>query len=134
MNEFALLQAMEGIGAKQVQEAGALLGYTGQKARKGRRKLWRTLLLAAVIASLLGVTAYAIGYGIHQQRQQELRQRMQIDEHQVENYIEYPVPTEEAEIDQTTVTLLSSIADEEFVNFYFNIFNNWKNLIFLIIM
>ena len=29
LNEFALLQAMEGIGAKQVQEAGALLGYTG---------------------------------------------------------------------------------------------------------
>ncbi len=121
MNEFALLQAMEGIGAKQVQEAGALLGYTGQKARKGRRKLWRTLLLAAVIASLLGVTAYAIGYGIHQQRQQELRQRMQIDEHQVENYMEYPVPTEEAERGQTTVTLLSSMADEEFIKFYFNI-------------
>ena len=56
LNEFALLQAMEGIGAEPVREAGALLGYTGQKARKGRRKLWRTLLLlAAVIASLLGV-------------------------------------------------------------------------------
>ena len=121
LNEFALLQAMEGIGAKPVREAGALLGYTGQKARKGRRKLWRTLLLAAVIASLLGVTAYAVGYSIHQQRQQELRQRMQIDEHQVENYMEYPVPSEKAETDQTTVTLLSSIADEEFVNFYFNI-------------
>ena len=121
MNEFALLQAMEGIGAEPVREAGALLGYTGQKARKGRRKLWRTLLLAAVIASLLGVTAYAVGYSIHQQRQQELRQRMQIDEHQVENYMEYPVPSEKAETDQTTVTLLSSIADEEFVNFYFNI-------------
>lgn len=62
MNEFALLQAMEGIGAEPVREAGALLGYTGQKARKGRRKLWRTLLLAAVIASLLGVTAYAAGW------------------------------------------------------------------------
>lgn len=62
MNEFALLQAMEGIGAKQVQEAGSLLGYTGQKSRRGRRKLWRTLLLAAVIASLLGVTAYAAGW------------------------------------------------------------------------
>lgn len=62
MNEYALLQAMEGIGAKQVQEAGALLDYTGQKARKGRRKLWRTLLLAAVIASLLGATAYAAGW------------------------------------------------------------------------
>ena len=121
MNEFALLPAMEGIGAEPVREAGALLGYTGQKARKGRRKLWRTLLLAAVIASLLGVTAYAVGYSIHQQRQQELRQRMQIDEHQVENYMEYPVPSEKAETDQTTVTLLSSIADEEFVNFYFNI-------------
>lgn len=121
MNEFALLQAMEGIGAEPVQEAGALLGYTGQKARKGRRKLWRTLLLAAVIASLLGVTAYAVGYSIHLQRQQELRQRMQIDEHQVENYMEYPVPAEEVETGQTTVTLLSSIADEEFVNFYFNI-------------
>ena len=121
MNEFALLKAMEGIGAEPVREAGALLGYTGQKARKGRRKLWRTLLLAAVIASLLGVTAYAVGYSIHQQRQQELRQRMQIDEHQVENYMEYPVPSEKAETDQTTVTLLSSIADEEFVNFYFNI-------------
>ena len=63
LNEFALLQAMEGIGAEPVREAGALLGYTGQKARKGRRKLWRTLLLlAAVIASLLGVTAYAAGW------------------------------------------------------------------------
>lgn len=46
---------------------------------------------------------------------------MQIDEHQVENYMEYPVPTEDAECSQTTVTLLSSMADEEFIKFYFNI-------------
>lgn len=121
MNEYALLQAMEGIGAKQVQEAGSLLGYTGQKSRRGRRKLWRTLLLAAVIASLLGATAYAIGYSIHRQRQQELRQWMQIDAHSVENYTEYPVPTEETESSQTTVTLLSSMSDEELLYIYFNL-------------
>ena len=52
------------------------------------RKLFRTMLIAAVITALLGITAYAIG-SIHATRQQALRTELQIEENQVSGYTEY---------------------------------------------
>ena len=52
------------------------------------RKLFRTILIAAVITALLGITAYAVG-SIHAARQRELRTELQIEENQVSGYTEY---------------------------------------------
>ena len=86
----------------------------------------RTLLIAAVIAAFFAVSAFAIGYSIHQQRQQELRQKMQIDAHRVESYVEYPLPSEgenlgAAETEEITVTPLSSSLSGELIDLYFNV-------------
>ena len=37
----------------------------------------------------MGATAYAIGYTIHQRRQQELRESLQIEENHVSGYTEF---------------------------------------------
>lgn len=96
-----------------------------KESRHGARIARRTLLIAAVIAAFFAVTAFAIGYSIHQQHQQELRQRLEIDAHQVESYVEYPAPTEKevlsAGTGEITVTPLSSALNGEFVNLYFNV-------------
>ena len=46
---------------RYVLEADAALGLSGRKKRRAGKKLWRTVLIAAVIAALMGVTAYAMG-------------------------------------------------------------------------
>ena len=94
-------------------------------SRHSARNLRRTLLIAAVISVFFAVTAFAIGYGINRQRQQELREQLQIDEHQVEEYTEYTLPEETVEEapseGEMTVTLLSSIGGVEFDRVYFNV-------------
>lgn len=78
------------------------------------RKTARTLLFAAVIASLLGATAFALGLSIHRQRQEEIRSKLRIDENHVEDYVEYPVPEEPQEAPAEGATLLSTMNDGEF--------------------
>ena len=113
------LQAMESAEAEP-QEKGAGLGkHRGKTLR-------RTILIAAVISAFFAVTAFGVGYSIHQQRQQELRQKMQIDAHRVESYVEYPLPSEgerlgAAETDKITVTPLSSSLSGELIDLYFNV-------------
>ncbi len=51
------------------------------------RKMWRIVLIAAIIAALL--TACAVGYTIHQRRQIELKAALQIESNSVEGYSEY---------------------------------------------
>ena len=93
--------------------------------KHGARNLRRTLLIAAVISLFFAVTAFAIGYGINLQRQQELREQLQIDENQVEEYTEYPLPEETGEEvssdGEMTVTLLSSIGGMEYDSIYINV-------------
>ena len=64
MNSYKLLHAMSGIREDYVLEAMDFLGYSAEKARPHRvnRKLWTTLLVAAIIVSLFTVTAYAMGW------------------------------------------------------------------------
>lgn len=65
-----LLQAMSGIRESEVLRAGHFLGYNRRKAARGaNRRLWRTLLIAAVLISLLAATVYAVG-------RRSLRERM----------------------------------------------------------
>jgi hypothetical protein len=85
------------------------------------RKIWRTVLIAAVISAFFAVTAFAVGYSIHQRRQQELRELMQIEENKVASYEEYPVETVEENAEGYTVALLSSAVNDQFVEVYFNL-------------
>jgi len=64
MKSYTLLRAMSGIREDYVLEAQGFLGYgrEGRKPRRVNRKLWTTLLVAAIIASLFTVTAYAMGW------------------------------------------------------------------------
>lgn len=57
-----LLNAMGGIKEEYVLEAQEAMGYTAEVRRRSHRKVWRVALIAAVIAALLSVTAYALGW------------------------------------------------------------------------
>lgn len=57
--EERLLEAMNGIPGETVLRTARLL-ESGAERPRSRRRLWRTLLIAAVIMSLLGATAYAV--------------------------------------------------------------------------
>jgi hypothetical protein len=57
-----LLDAIGGVRPEYILDAQQVLGYCSVSPRKRHKKLWRTILLAAVIAALLGATAYATGF------------------------------------------------------------------------
>lgn len=62
LDSFFLIEAMNDIPDKYVTMAGEMLGYMGNKEPTHfRRKLWSTLLVAAIIISLLTGAAYASG-------------------------------------------------------------------------
>ena len=103
-----------------------LLGNTHHR-QHASKKTWRFLVLAAVIAAIL--TACAVGYTIHQRRQMELRDALQIEKNAVEGYTEYAET--DAEAAQSThmptsdiaphIQLLSSIQQGENQLIYFSI-------------
>lgn len=64
-----------------------------------------TFALAAALILALGVTAYAIGMGIHRQRQAEMRENFGMGGSDAPAYQEYTVPEENT----SGVTLLSTI-------------------------
>lgn len=113
-----LLTAIGNLDDEIVETVGRRQGYLPAKtSRPARRKLWRTLLAAAIIASLLGCTAYAVGVSIHAKRQEQLRQRYQVEENAVTSYAEYALP----EAPGPSMTLLSSYNDGTVVHAYVDI-------------
>ena len=90
---------------------------TSMNSYRKPKRIGKTLLIAAVIASLFTVAAFAVGYTIHQRRQAELRQTLQIDEANVQSYVEYATP----ESDSEGVTLLSAIRNAKEQIVYVNI-------------
>ena len=88
---------------------------TGHKARRiSKRKLLRTCLIAAVLAALFTITAYA-AVSINARRQQELRQKLNIDGSNTASYVEY------GDDGSGGVVLLSAINDGEFQRVYLNV-------------
>ena len=86
------------------------------------RRVSRTLLIAAVLVSLLTVSAIAVGLSIHAQRQAQLRQGMAIDENHVDSYTEFALPSEAAANEERySVVLLSAIKDSESETVYVSI-------------
>ena len=121
LDSMDILRAMEGADRAKVWETGKFLGYTAAEGRASpARRFWRTALLAAVIAAFLGLTAYAVGLSVHQQRQQELRQDLNIEGSGTNSYVEYPVPTEES-APTPGVTVLSAISDGQEQMVYVNV-------------
>ena len=84
-----------------------------QPRRKGHKKLF-TVALAATLVFALSITAFA-AYSIHLQRQEALRNALQIKQNNVTGYVEYD------ESDTEGVTLLSAIHDGEFQRVYVNV-------------
>lgn len=81
--------------------------------RKGHKKIF-TVALAAALVFALSITAFA-AYSLHQQRQDALRNALQIEQNNVTGYVEYE------ETDAVGVTLLSAIHDGEFQRVYVNV-------------
>ncbi len=57
-----ILRALNTAEAKDLEDAGRVLGYFPAGKERGARKAVRVLLLAAAFALLFGVTAYALGW------------------------------------------------------------------------
>lgn len=85
--------------------------------RRSIRRINRTGLIAAVLALVLAVGALAAGLSIHRQRQEELRQDLNIDAANVDSYVEYDTP----ETDDSGVTLLSAVYNNEWQHVYVNV-------------
>lgn len=92
---FAALRASAGEKGKTV------------KIRKGKN-IFRSVLIAAIIATLMIGTAYALGVSIHARRQEELRENVQEG---APAYVEYEVPQEPEAAEEQGVVLLSSVSD-----------------------
>ena len=121
LDSMDILDAMEGVDGKKVLVTGEMLGCTAAGKRVSTaRRFWRTALLAAVIAAFMGLTAYAVGLSIHQRRQQELRQDLNIEASGTDSYVEYPVTPQDSDI-RPGVTILSAISDGQEQMVYVNV-------------
>ncbi len=114
LEEFKALKAMQGIDEDILEDTAKFMGYEDKKVIKLRRKVWRTALIAAVIISMLIVTAAAVGISIHMRKQEEIRNNYNIDKNNVASYNQYSVP----EKPEGKLTLLSGINDGEFYRLY----------------
>ncbi len=71
MTNTDILKAMSGIREEFVEDTACAMGYLESK-KTGHRKIWRTVLIAAVIAGLLTAAAMASGLLGRKERQAQL--------------------------------------------------------------
>ena len=91
---------LEKLHAQKTTRRGRILRLTG-----------RGLLIAAVLACLMTATAVAAGLSIHQRRQEELREELNISDYRLGSYMEFPVSQETELPEEPSVTVLSAIND-----------------------
>ena len=109
-----------------LEETRELLGRSAVSQKPAKRRIVRTILIAAVLAALMAVTAYAI-VSIHQRRQQELRENLKIEENHVAGYQEFeeisrPEGTAaEPNEKDASVQLISTFRNGRFADVYFSI-------------
>ena len=121
LNSFDLLKAMNGIDPEDVAVVGKLLGYYRLNTKvHSTRKLWRTVLIAAVITSLLCCTAYGIYLSFHAKQQEQIKQEYQVVENKVAAYEEFPVP-EATKSPTPTITLLSTYNEGRIQRVFVNV-------------
>ena len=121
-----VLFALNTVNDAYLEETRELLDRSAVSQKPAKSRIVRTILIAAVLAALMAATAYAI-VSIHQKRQQELRASLKIEENQVAGYVEFEeasTPEEtasEPKEKETSVQLISTFRNGEFVNVYFSI-------------
>ena len=110
MNRYQLNRALTGIDDRYLTmvdrktEEAQTMRQTSIKSKR----IFRTILIAAVITALMGITAYAVS-SIHAARQQALRADLKIDENEVSGYTEYA----ESEPDTASVSSLAETVGAE---------------------
>ena len=121
-----VLFALNNVNDASLEQARRLLDRSVVSQRQAGRKIIRTFLIAAILAALMAATAYAI-VSIHQKRQQELRENLQIEENHVAGYQEFEevstpeeTATEQNEKD-ASVQLISTFRNGRFADVYFSI-------------
>lgn len=64
LNKETLAAALSAVSDEYIEDARAALGYPvgATKSCRSHRKLWRTVLIAAILAALFTATAYATGW------------------------------------------------------------------------
>ena len=118
--------ALNNVEDSFVEETWELLNSSNPAQRPVKSRIIRTFLLAAILLALMAATAYAI-VSIHQKRQQELRENLQIEENHVAGYQEFEevstpeeTATEQNEI-EASVQLISTFRNGRFADVYFSI-------------
>lgn len=110
MNRYQLNRALTGIDDRYLTMVDRKTEEAQTMRQKNikSKKFFRTILIAAAITALMGITAYAVS-SIHAARQQALRADLKIDENEVSGYTEYA----ESEPDTAAVSSLAETVGAE---------------------
>lgn len=124
MNDYRLNRALTQIDDRYLTMVDRQIAEIQARNRKTPRakSLVRILLIAAVIAAFMGVSAYAIS-SIHAARQERLRSELQIEENTVSGYTEYPELAETVTVEkpEPRLQLISSIQQGEHQEIFFSV-------------
>lgn len=120
------LERRNDVSPQKIKETVMNKIHSENKTSRPSRRWGRTLLIAAIISAFFAVSAFAIGYSIHRQRQQELREKYHVDLTGTDSYVEYPLPEDGDEaagdgVEDIRVTPLSAVSYANTVDIYFNI-------------
>ena len=120
------LERRNDVSPQKIKETVMNKIHNENKTSSTPRRWGRTLLIAAIISAFFAVSAFAIGYSIHRQRQQELREKYHVDQTGTDSYVEYPLPEDGDEaagdgVEDIRVTPLSAVSYANTVDIYFNI-------------
>ena len=117
--------ALNNVDDSYLEEAEDLLDNPAATQHTINKRTIQVILIAAALALLLA--ACALGYTIHQRRQQELRESLKIEENHVAGYQEFEETSAAAETSADSqekapsVQLISTFRNGEFVDVYFSI-------------
>lgn len=121
-----VLFALNNVNDTFLEETRELLDRSAVSQKPAKRRIVRTILIAAVLAALMAATAYAI-VSIHQKRQQELRENLKIEENHVAGYQEFEETSRpegtaaEPNEKDASVQLISTFRNGRFADVYFSI-------------
>lgn len=113
-----IFESLSYINSRYIEEADA----DRLRAVKPRiSKTARAILIAAILAAFL--TACAVGYSIHQRRQQELREKYEVTENNIDAWEDYNVSLQDnaATCTAPKITLLSQYNDGVFCTVFINV-------------
>ena len=120
------LERRNDVSPQKIKETVMNKIHSENKTSSTPRRWGRTLLIAAIISAFFAVSAFAIGYSINRQRQQELREKYHVDQTGTDSYVEYPLPEDRDEVpgdgvEDISVTPLSTVRHNNTVDIYFNV-------------